>query len=432
MKEEHWRARRARAARAVVLALLIALGLACRLDAAADFNARHPDNGSWLRGDESSYDDLARAFIAGNGFNWPGRVPLYPMWLGVIYWWSDGSYHAVGRAQAFLVVPFTVLAYLLGRAVFGPLVGLVTAAFASLSPTDIGWGTRLYSEALYAPVLLGVLLAFWRAMRRPSAARFFWAGALLGASNLVRPGLLFFPPFLLLYLPRRFRWRAVTRYGGLYLGASVLVVTPWVIHNYLKYDALLALQASHAILWQGSPEYYHLVRDQGYTYMRVWDEIIYGPGWKALDPNSVAGDRYWTRRAFQSIAREPFVYLRYACEKLFTLWIGDPNADWGDSRIFDWRALRRLGYSRRQATEYMALRVLPLIALLAVVMLRRHTRYLAPLYLVLAYTTLLHAATHAEARLSDPLQPVLVMLVAGAVQRECRRKRDGRGRRGAE
>jgi hypothetical protein len=39
---------------------------------------------------------------------------------------------------------------------------------------------------------------------------------------------------------------------------------------------------------------------------------------------------------------------------------------------------------------------------------------LLPAYAVLAYCTLLHAATHAEARLSDPLQPLLLILIAGA------------------
>jgi hypothetical protein len=44
----------------------------------------------------------------------------------------------------------------------------------------------------------------------------------------------------------------------------------------------------------------------------------------------------------------------------------------------------------------------------------RRRRELLPVYAILAYATALAAATHAEARLSEPLQPLLIVLVAGA------------------
>ena len=46
--------------------------------------------------------------------------------------------------------------------------------------------------------------------------------------------------------------------------------------------------------------------------------------------------------------------------------------------------------------------------------LRRRWRELLAIYAVMVYCTLLHGATHAEARLSEPLLPLLVVLIAGA------------------
>jgi len=63
----------------------------------------------------------------------------------------------------------------------------------------------------------------------------------------------------------------------------------------------------------------------------------------------------------------------------------------------------------------MIARALPIAALLAGVVLWRRWRALLPIYALLAYYTLLHAATHAEARLSEPLQPFLLILIAGAI-----------------
>jgi len=63
----------------------------------------------------------------------------------------------------------------------------------------------------------------------------------------------------------------------------------------------------------------------------------------------------------------------------------------------------------------MLARALPIVALFAGILLWRRWRTLLPIYMLLGYCTLLHAATHAEARLSDPLQPFLLILVSGAV-----------------
>jgi hypothetical protein len=73
-----------------------------------------------------------------------------------------------------------------------------------------------------------------------------------------------------------------------------------------------------------------------------------------------------------------------------------------------------VGLSRREIAETFVARLLVFPALLAAVLLRRRWRELLPVYALLVYATLLHAATHAEARLSDPFQPLLIVLVTGA------------------
>jgi len=209
--------------------------------------------------------------------------------------------------------------------------------------------------------------------------------------------------------------RRAVRPAAALLIASTLIVAPWVIRNYLKYHAIYPLATSNAILWQGSPEYYHLLRQRGYSYMDVWSKIIYGPGNEGNDPGTVEGDRYWTRRALRSIAAEPLVYLRFCLEKSVTYWLGDPNADWGDSYLFDYRAPRRWGFSRFATVQWLIARAFPLVAFVTLLAFRPPWRFLIPLLSIILYCTLLHAITHAEARLSDPLRPLLWVIFATAL-----------------
>ncbi|MCB9450382.1 MAG: glycosyltransferase family 39 protein [Anaerolineaceae bacterium] len=393
----------------------ILLGLFLRLAFVQQWNHTHPDTPTRLVGDEPGYDNTARELLAGYGFTWPGRVPLYPVWLAVVYQVGDGSLNFAGYAQALLGVLVIPLTYTLGRRMLGGLTGLLAALFAAISYVLISQPTVILSENLYVPVLLLAMITLWDAVQKPTRRRVILAGMVLGIANLIRPTLLFFPFAFILLMWFVEDWRKAVRHGLIYLTASIIVVTPWVVHNYARYQAIFALQTSNAILWQGSPEYYHLIRDEGYTYMQVWGDVLYGPGWQEHDPTSVAGDRYWTQRAIDSILSEPITYLRYAAEKVVTFWVGDPNADWNNTFIFNYQALLDIGFPPTSATQYMIALMLPILALLAVFVLREQWRVLLPVFAMLVYFTVLHAATHAEARLSLPLQPFLLILIAGAV-----------------
>jgi hypothetical protein len=278
----------------------------------------------------------------------------------------------------------------------------------------------LQSEILFTPMVLLVAIALHDALRTAerghrATAAFAGVGVLIGVADLIRPTLLLFPAFVALVLVVRLGVRRGVRYTVVCGAAIALVIAPWMAHNWIRYHAVLPLATSNAILWQGSPEYYHLVRDRGYTYLDVWEKVIYGPNDDAPDPGEIEGERYWRARALRSIRAEPVTYVRYAAEKAVTYWVGDPNADWGDTYVLNYRVLREWGYSRWKTLQVLAARLVIVPALLAAVLLRRRWRELLPLHVLLVYCTLLHAATHAEARLSDPLQPLLYVLVAGGV-----------------
>ena len=109
------------------------------------------------------------------------------------------------------------------------------------------------------------------------------------------------------------------------------------------------------------------------------------------------------------------MYLQFAVEKLFTFWLGDPSADWGGQSLFSFQGLKSTGFNAADGLQVMIARTLPILALIALVRLRPQWRPLTPVVALLVYMTVLHALTHAEARLSEPLQPFLLLILAGSV-----------------
>jgi hypothetical protein len=272
----------------------------------------------------------------------------------------------------------------------------------------------IMSEVLFTPALLVVGIVTLSAFRSLDTGKFAILGACIGVSDLIRPTLLLYPFAVMCALLVLTNLRTALRCAMTCMLAVALTLLPWTVFTYCKFGALIPLQTSNAFLWQGSPEYFHLTRDKGYTYERVWSDILYPPNRQTPDPTSIEGDRYWTRRAIVSISNEPLTYLRFAVEKAFTYWLGDPSADWGNHHIFSYGGLRNVGYAPAAALKVLIARAVPIVTIAASILLWRQRRLLLPVYLLI-FTTVFHAATHAEARLSEPFQPFLLVLIAGGV-----------------
>jgi 4-amino-4-deoxy-L-arabinose transferase-like glycosyltransferase len=413
-----------------LLAACVLLGLTLRILAAAKWNMGHPDSVARLHGDEPGYDGLARDIVGGFGMTWPGRTPLYPYWLAALRVVGRGSYDVVNYVQAIagtLAVPLT---FLLGKRLFGVAAGLLAAFLVATNSVLIHQVVLLQTEVLYTPAILLVALALHEALAvdadtREGAKRFLLLGVLVGLSDLLRPTLALFPLFVLLAVLVRTRARRALASALLCAAGAAIVVAPWAVRNWNKYHVFLPLATRNAVLWQGSPEYYHLTHDAGYSYMDVWTKVIFDQHDAMPDPGGIDGERAWSARARRSIRAEPLVYLRYSAEKAITFWVGDPQADWDGTFIFNPAVFRAWGASWMLTLQNLVARALIFPALIALVLLRRRWRELLPITSLLLYCTLLHAATAAVARLSDPLQPLLWIVIAGALAQLAASRRTG-------
>src|SRR5882724_2223705 len=395
--------------------MLIALGL--RLHATWQRNHEGPpDVALHLVGDEPGYEALAYALLQGSFFQNPGRVPVYPMFIAATYYaLGERSPANLLYIQAFVGVLAVPLTYLLARRFTGLIPALVAAGIVAFDDALIYHARQIYSEVLYTPLFLATLLALLWALRVPQMGRFVWVGAGMGVATLCRPITVLMPLILPLLLPRL--WPLKQKAGAFLVStlALAVVLAPWTNHNWRTYRHFLPLSVS-PVLWQGSPEFYHLM-EQKRHHMDIWAEELNPQRNGGHDPYTIDGHLYFTRRALQSIRAEPVVYVKYSLKKAAYLWLGNPAAEATYVDIYDWQARRQWHpYSSLKLLRMVITWQLPILALvgLSFFAVRGRLRPLLPLVVVCAYFTLVHMITWSEVRYSEPLHPLLAIIVAAA------------------
>jgi 4-amino-4-deoxy-L-arabinose transferase-like glycosyltransferase len=399
----------------IVLALSVLMlgALLLRLHAVWQRIPEAPDElALHLVGDESGYEDLAYAWLQGVFFQSPVRVPVYPMFIA-------GVYSALGErsparllyVQALVGTATILLTYILARRFTGPIPALVAAGIIAVDDLLIDHARYMYAEIVYTPLLLVAVLALLWALQAPRLWRFAVAGASMALVTLCRPTSALLPLVLPVLLP--WGWHLKQKLGvciafGLAMAAAI---APWTYHNWRTFHRFLPLSISGGALWQGSPEFYHL-RERQRNMQDIWAHELNPQRNGGHDPHTIEGDRYFTQRGLQSIRAEPGVYVIYSLQKAAHLWLG-----WGYWEMYDWHMRRSwFSYPPLKVLRILVARQLPIVALAALVFLavRGRLRPLLPFLAIGAYFTLVHMITWAEMRYSEPLHPLLAIIVVTA------------------
>jgi 4-amino-4-deoxy-L-arabinose transferase-like glycosyltransferase len=182
----------------ILLAVILVAAGALRIVAAARCDTV-PDYS-----DMATYNRLALA----------GGIPLspppgYPLLLrGIYFLFGPADYTAVFVVQALMSTATVLLIFLTGRAVRGPVTGLIAAGTAAVYPNFILYNLTTLTE----PTALLLTMAMLRAAvpDREGRTRPLLATAALFAGAAVRPAFLYFWPGMLAVVKRRTALLAVT------------------------------------------------------------------------------------------------------------------------------------------------------------------------------------------------------------------------------
>ena len=260
---------------------------------------------SWA--DASLYDTVARNFSQGNGYTYsltenepfatrePGYIIFF---LTPIYFIFGHSILAAQIFQIIISVFIILLTYLIAKEILPKKLSLLSAFIITAWPPMIGYTGEILTEIYFTFLLLVFMFLLIKAIQNPSKKLFFASGLILGLATLARFIMFFFPVFLLpiLYIIFRDRHKTFTYFLLILIGVAIFV-SPWIIRNYMIYDAfILGRLGGGEIYWMGS-------------YV-PWDGEWFGyiEPFLSLCPkakSAIEGDQCLTRLAIENIKENP-------------------------------------------------------------------------------------------------------------------------------
>ncbi len=333
----------------VLLALILLLGGALRVSYLREL-VHNPDF-ALPQIDPAYHDYWARGLATGdwtlpkNLSDWTDpeirsqpylRPPAYPFFLAGVYYLFGGSYLAARIAQMALGLANGVLAYLLGRRLFGSATGLVFAALMSCY-----WAFIYFEGELLEPVLLVTfglalfyVLSFWS--DRFTLGRGLAGGVLFGLFALVRANILLFAPIVLGWswwvARRRKESRRLTPVGLGFVAGIALMIAPVTIRNWVVAKDFVLITSNIGIsLYTGN----HEGANGRYTIIPDLKELGAGDNWTCFDyPKMVRGvekrlgrkvkhsevSSYFVDRAMQFIRTHPARALKLVAIKAALFW----------------------------------------------------------------------------------------------------------------
>jgi hypothetical protein len=311
----------------VALLLLTILGACFRCASVYQYVRDKPDDPSRLAGDEQGYESLAHGVTQGEFFTWQGRVPGYPLFIAGVYELTHTrSVNGALYMQAIFNSLGIPLTFLLARCLMRPVSSFIASAVVAIDPTLITHNKYLYTEAVYVPLLLVSVFAIYWARYKPNPLRFAIVGTVIAIMTLTRPTSMLLPAIVMAALPMSVtlgRRIALTVVCFIVMAATI---APWTWHNWRTHHAFIPLAPSTAVLWQGSPEYYHLVQTK--SYHEIWQDELNPRHNGGHDPFTADGDRWFSQRAIASIKSEPIVYAKYCIKKASYFWFGNSLMEW--------------------------------------------------------------------------------------------------------
>lgn len=316
----------------VKLALIVMLAFILRVSPVIYFEVKHPGyHARNVNEIEFYYDDVARSVIAGEGFVHsvnprpetqfkfrPGTPfhfvpPLYAWWVSLLYFLFGPSILVAKIFQCILDASVCYFLFSIGRKMSrNDVLGLTSSVLYATYPLAIYMCMSLYYQVPMNLLLCWLVVCL---VGETNIKNGIYCGLITGLSALAKPVTL---PFMLLLpmarLAEIYRSKRIRPWVGWSLAlvaASVVVLTPWTIRNYLVFGKFVPVQSgASAPFIQGSKEEYI---DLDVNELRK----SYGQdlGIKNEDPGRVALENH-----IDHFLSNPLDYLRFLGKKAALSW----------------------------------------------------------------------------------------------------------------
>jgi 4-amino-4-deoxy-L-arabinose transferase-like glycosyltransferase len=311
-----------------------------------------------------------------------------------------------------------VVIALLGRALAGPVAGVVAGAIAALNPNFWMNDAVVMSEAVSTVLIAALMITGLRLARAPTVGRAAAAGAVCGLTVLARAEMGLFLPFMilpiLLVADGLHAWQRVGRIALAGL-MTLAVVAPWTLSMQGRYDKPVAISTNDGttLLGANCPEVYDT------STIGSWSlRCVEQTGTTTLDPSNDASKQ--RRIALDYIkaheGRLPLVLVARE-GRTFGFWRPDQSVftNQGEGRP-EWASW----------AGFVTFWVLTPFAVYGAVILRRRRVTLAPFLAALATVVVVSAFFYGIPRFRLPVDVAVTALAAVAAAELLSRRSDAR------
>ena len=214
--------------------------------------------GMRLSGDPGpAYDAIARSFLAGQGLvnapgaSWSKRAPLYPLVLAGFYSLFDEPLVPIGILHAVLGALTVLMVWVVTHRAYGETPAFVAAVVAALLPEFLKYTPRSYASTLVVFLSALLLVAAFAAYRRRGMRWVILVGGVAGLIALCRWELIVLLPIVpvWLLLDRKHSWRPRVVRAVACGVISIVVVSPWLMHNRVTTTEKLAQAGGGSLRW---------------------------------------------------------------------------------------------------------------------------------------------------------------------------------------
>lgn len=253
---------------ALSCAIIFLLALGVRLLHWQDTGAASGPAGPGMSAITRRYESEAQRMLKEGGILFP-RTPVdpgdarlilhppgYSAFIAAIYTVFGESDTPVRAAQIILDALSAIIVFLIALEVFNKHIAIIAGILVALSPHFANSSLWFSPDTLpILPILVAVYLII-KASKRPRVMTIVGAGAMLGISCWLRANGLLLAPFLAVAILILFERGKRAGYAMALLGATILVISPITIRNWILYHRFIPISVDSGLaVVEGIAEY---------------------------------------------------------------------------------------------------------------------------------------------------------------------------------
>jgi len=256
-------------------------------------------------------------------------LPLYPYFLGFIYFLFGHDIFAAKVAQFLIGSLSCGIIYLIGRRIFNRAIGILASIML------VFYAMVIYFEGFFVSAFLAIflnsliILALLSINDRPHWIKWIIVGFLIGLSSLASASILVFLPFIIFWAFKSFKNISKPKlaiYLATLLLAVSLAIAPVTVRNYIVGKDFVPVTAHGGITFYAgnnplSDGSFHLPKEIGTSVIdskkntKIIAERITK---RKLKPSEIS--KFWFEQGLMFIKKEPYKFIRLTLKKLFLFW----------------------------------------------------------------------------------------------------------------